>query len=132
MKDGATATNDEQDGDVFRMQSVPSVQKGGARSTDNGITCFTVCALVFGGATFRESGNANGRRISQFGRELQHMERLNRVTTDFLLEQLQSLSFSGITGQTALRAILQVFPDQQQKITVSNTVKRLQATMPKI
>ena len=80
-KDDATTTNDKRDGDVFRMQSVPSVQKGGARTTHNGITCFTVCALVFCGATCREPGNANGRRISQFGGELQHVERSNRVTT---------------------------------------------------
>ena len=47
---------------------------------------------------------------------------------DFLLEQLQSPSSSGITGQKALIAILQLYPDQQQKI-VANRVERLQATM---
>ena len=37
----------------------------------------------------------------------------------FLLQQLQLLSSSGIAGQEALRAILQMFPDPQQKITVN-------------
>ena len=49
----------------------------------------------------------------------------------FLLEQLQHLSSSGITGQEARRAILQMFPDPQQKITVNNAVHTLQATMRK-
>ena len=72
-EEDATATNDKRDGDVFRMQSVPSVQKGGARTTYHRTTCFTVC--------LGESGNANRRRISKFGGELQHVERPNRVTT---------------------------------------------------
>ena len=33
-----------------------------------------------------------------------------------LLEQLQHLSSSGITGQEARRAIVRMFPDQQQKV----------------
>ena len=37
----------------------------------------------------------------------------------FLLEQLRHLSSSGITGQEARRAIVRMFPDQQQKIKVS-------------
>ena len=72
-KDDANPTNKRQDGDVFRLQSV--VQKGSARATNCGITCFTVCALVFGGATLRDSDNANGCRTSEFGRQLQHVER---------------------------------------------------------
>ena len=39
----------------------------------------------------------------------------------FLLEQLRHLSSSGITGQEARRAIVQMFPDKQQKIKVSNS-----------
>ena len=50
---------------------------------------------------------------------------------EFLLEQLQLLSSSGITGQQALSAIVQMFPDTQQKITVTNAIKTLQATMRK-
>ena len=42
---------------------------------------------------------------------------------DILLEQLQSPSSSGITGQKALRAILQLYPDQQQTVTVAHKVK---------
>ena len=48
---------------------------------------------------------------------------------DFLLEQLQSLSSSGIMGQKALIAILQLYPHQQQKMMVANKLERLQATM---
>ena len=80
-KDDAIPTNNRQDGDVFRLQSVSSVQKGSARTTNYGITCFTVCALVFGGATLRDSDNANGCRTSEFGRQLQHAERPSWSTT---------------------------------------------------
>ena len=41
----------------------------------------------------------------------------------FLLEQLRHLSSSGITGQEARRAIVQMFPDKQQKIKVSKAVR---------
>ena len=47
---------------------------------------------------------------------------------DFLLEQLQSLSFSGITGQTAARAILQLYPDQQKKVIVAHQIRKLEGT----
>ena len=50
----------------------------------------------------------------------------------FLLEQLRHLSFSGITGQEARRAIVRMFPDKQQKIKVSKAVRTLQDTMQKI
>ena len=80
-KDDANPTNNRQDGDVFRLQSVSSVQKGSARTTYNGITCFTVCALVFGGATLGDSDNANGCRTSEFGPQLQHVERPSWSTT---------------------------------------------------
>ena len=48
---------------------------------------------------------------------------------DFLLEQLQSLSPSGITGQNALRGILQLYPEQPKKVMVAYQVKKLQGTM---
>ena len=50
----------------------------------------------------------------------------------FLLEQLQHLSSSGITGQEARRAIVRMFPDQQQKVKVSKAIRTLQDTMQKI
>ena len=46
----------------------------------------------------------------------------------FVLEQLRHLSSSGITGQEARRAIVQMFPDKQQKIKVSKAVRTLQNT----
>ena len=49
----------------------------------------------------------------------------------FLLEQLLHLSSSGITGQEARRAIVRMFPDQQQ-IKVSQAVRTLQCTMLRI
>ena len=57
------------------------MQKGGARTTYNGITCFTVCALVFGCAISRDSGNANGCRISLLGGQLQHVGSSSRLAT---------------------------------------------------
>ena len=50
----------------------------------------------------------------------------------FPLEQLRHLSSSGITGQEARRAIVRMFPDQQQKVNVSKAVRTLQDTMQKI
>ena len=50
----------------------------------------------------------------------------------FLLEQLRHLWSSGITGQEARRAIVRMFPDQQQKVKVSKAVRTLQDTMQKI
>ena len=47
---------------------------------------------------------------------------------DFLLEQLQSLSSSGITGQKAIRATLQLYPDQQKKVIVAHQIRKLQGT----
>ena len=52
-----------------------------------------------------------------------------QLENDFLLEQLQSLSSSGITGQTAVRAILQLYPDQQKKVTVAHQFKKLQDSL---
>ena len=64
---------------------------------------------------------------------LQHVERSteSQPEQEFLLEQLQLLSSSGITGQQALRAIVQMCPDTQHRITVTNAIKTLQATMRK-
>ena len=42
---------------------------------------FTVCALVLGGTTSRDSGDTNGRRISQLGGQLQHVGCSSRHTT---------------------------------------------------
>ena len=50
----------------------------------------------------------------------------------FPLEQLRHLSSSGITGQDARRAIVRMFPDQQQKVKVSKAVRTLQDTIQKI
>ena len=47
----------------------------------------------------------------------------------FLLEQLLHLASSDITGQEARRAIVQMFPDKQQKIKVSKALRVLQDTM---
>ena len=43
---------------------------------------------------------------------------------DFLWEPLQSLSSSGIRGQKALRAILQLYPDQQKKDMIAQQIKK--------
>ena len=63
-KSDALSTNLTQEGDVLRLQSISPMQKSGACTTYYGITCFTVCALVFGRATSRDSSNGHGCRIS--------------------------------------------------------------------
>ena len=50
---------------------------------------------------------------------------------DFLLEPLPSLSSSGIRGQKALRAILQLYPDQKKKDMVAQQIKKLQGILTK-
>ena len=57
---------------------------------------------------------------------------VSRQEQQLLLEQLRHLSSSGITGQEARRAIVRMFPDQQQKLKVSKAVRTLQDTMQKI
>ena len=47
---------------------------------------------------------------------------------DSMLEELQSLSSSGITGQKVVRAILQVYTDQQKKVMMAGQIKILQGT----
>ena len=50
---------------------------------------------------------------------------VSQLEQQLLLEQLRHLSSSGITGQEARRAIVRMFPDQQQKIKVSKAVSDL-------
>ena len=78
--DDATAADDQQDRDVFRMQPFLTVQKGGARNTCYG-ACFTVCALVFYGAPLGGAGDVGGLRFRRLGRELHHVDRSSRITT---------------------------------------------------
>ena len=47
----------------------------------------------------------------------------------FLLEKPPSLSSSGIRGQKALIAVLQLYPDQQKKDMVARQIKKLQGTL---
>ena len=48
---------------------------------------------------------------------------------DCLWEPLPSLSPSGIRGQKALRAILELYPDPQKKDMVAQQIKKLQGTL---
>ena len=58
--DDATTTDDKQNGDILRMQSVPPVQQSGKHISDYGITCFTVCALMFSGSAHGGAGAGTG------------------------------------------------------------------------
>ena len=122
----------------FGCSSVHPVQKSGTHISYYGITCFTVCALMF-------SGSAHGAQQvmvldSDSVRSEENFTMLSvpakpAVTQQdkkFLLEQLRHLSSSGITGQEARRPIVQMFPDKQQKIKVSKAVRTLQDTMQKV
>ena len=61
--DDATTTDDKQNGDVLRMQPVLPVQKSGIHISYYGITCFTVCALVFGSSAYGGAGDGTGLRL---------------------------------------------------------------------
>ena len=130
----ATTTDDKQNGDILRMQSVSPVQKSGAHISYNGITCFTVCALMFSSSAYGGAGDGTGLRFDGSFTML-NVPAESAVTPQeqqFLLEQLLHLSSSGITGQEARRALVRMFPDKQQKIKVSKAVRTLQDTMQRI
>ena len=72
--DDATTTDDKQNGDILRMQSVSPVQQSGIHISYYGITCFTVCALMFRGSACGGAGDGTGLRFSRIGRELHNAE----------------------------------------------------------
>ena len=72
--DDATTTYDKQNGDILRMQSVSLVQQSGIHNSYYGITCFTVCALMFSGSAWGGAGDGTGLRFSRIGRELHNAE----------------------------------------------------------
>ena len=76
----ATATDDKQNGDVLRMQSVSPVQKSGAHISYHGITCFTVYALMFSSSAHGGAGDGIGLRFSGIGRELHNAECSSRIS----------------------------------------------------
>ena len=76
----ATATDGKQNGDILRMQSVSSVQKSGAHISYYGITCFTVCALVFSSSAHGGAGDGTGLRFSRIGRELHNAGCFSRTS----------------------------------------------------
>ena len=59
----ATTTDDKQNGDILRMQSVSPVQKSGIHISYYGITCFTVCALMFSSSVHGGAGDGTGLRF---------------------------------------------------------------------
>ena len=82
---------------------------------------------MFSSSAHGGAGDGTGFRFSRIGRELHNAEpAVTQQEQQFLLEQLRHLSSSGITGQEARRAIVQMFPDQQQKVKVSKAVRILQ------
>ena len=136
--DDATTADDKQNGYVLRMQSVPLVQESGTHISYYGITCFTVCALVFSSSAYGGAGDGTGLRLSRIGGESFTMlnvpaePAVTQQEQEILLEELRHPSSSGIKGQEARRAIVRMFPDKQQKIKVSKAVRTLQDTMQKI
>ena len=76
----ATTTNDKQNGDILRMQSVSPVQKRGAHISYYGITCFTVCALMFSSSAYGGASDGTGLRFDGIGRELHNVECSSRIS----------------------------------------------------
>ena len=134
----ATTKDDKQNGDVLRMQSVSLVQKSGTRISNFGITCFTVCAFMFSSSAYGGAGDGTGLRFSRIGRELHNAGCFSRTSCDTKGATIPvgtataSCLSSGITGQEARRAVVRMFPDQQQKVKVSKAARTLQDTMQKI
>ena len=83
--DDATTTDEKQNGVVFQIQPISPVQKSSTHISHNGITCFTICALVFSSSAFGGAGDGTGLRLSRIGRELQNVECSSRtccITTE--------------------------------------------------
>ena len=78
--DDATTTDDKQNGDVLRMQPFSTVQKSGIHISYYGITCFTVCALVFSSPAHGGAGDGTRLRFSRIGRQLQNVECTSRTS----------------------------------------------------
>ena len=128
-KSEATPTNITQEGDVLRLQSISPVQKSGTRTTCYGISCFTVCVLVFSDANSRDPGNGSGCRISQLGGQLQHVgSPIRDAPRSRLLVGATPVSFVFCNHWKALRAILQLYPDHQKAI-VAHQIKKVQRSM---
>ena len=77
--DNATTTDDKQNGDILRMQSVHPVHKSGIHISHYGITCFTVCALMFSSSAHGGASDGTGLRFSGIGRELHNAECSSRI-----------------------------------------------------
>ena len=115
----------------LRLQSISPMQKGGARTTYYGITCFTVCALVLGGAASRDSGSANGCRISQLGGQLQHVGSSSRPATRKMTSCWSNSSlFRLLESRDRQRSgqFFQLYPDQQKKVIVAHQIRKLEGT----
>ena len=80
--DDATTTDDKQNGDVLRMQSVSPMHKSGTRISFCGITCFTVCAIMFSSSAYGGAGDGTGLRFSRIGRELHNAGCFSRASCD--------------------------------------------------
>ena len=80
--DDATTTDDKQNGDVLRMQSVSLMQKSGTRISYCGITCFTVCAFMFSSSAHGGAGDGTGLRFSRTGSELHNAGFFSRTSYD--------------------------------------------------
>ena len=78
--DDATTTDDKQNGDDLRLQSVLAVQMSGFHISYYGITCFTVFALVFSSSAYGGAGDGTGLRFSRIGRELHNAECSSRTS----------------------------------------------------
>ena len=76
----ATTTDDKQNGDVLRMQSVSLVQKSVAHISYYGITCFAVYALMFSSSARGGASDGIGLRFGGIGRELHNVECSSRIS----------------------------------------------------
>ena len=76
----ATTTDDKQNGDILRMQSVPLVQKSCIHISYYGITCFAIYALMFSSSANGGAGDGIGLLFSRIGRELHNVECSSRTS----------------------------------------------------
>ena len=135
--DDATATDDKQNREFLRVQSVPLVQNTGlhsltteSRVSPSAHSCSA--AQPMAEQVMVLDSDSVGSEESFTMLNVPAEPAVTQQEQQFLLEQLRHLSSSGITGQEARRTIVRMFPDKQQKITVSKAVRTLQDTMQKI
>ena len=107
------------------------MQKSVARTTFYDTTCLTVCDLVHGGTTSRDSGDTHGRRISQLGGQLQHVGSSSRhnTTTNSCWSNSSLFRLLESEGRKRSEQFFSCIPTNRRRTWSLNKSRKLQGTL---